>query len=120
MKRLICTIFLVVFTLSLTFAQSKNMKTAAHKTEATSKIIVYGSDTCHFCIDTKSYLKKNNIAFLYYDIDQDKAKELEMVTKLRRKNIPLNNLSLPVVDIKGSILINKGDFDTFLEQLIVK
>ena len=88
--------------------------------EASSKIIVYGSDTCHYCIDTKTYLKKHNVSFVYYDIDQNKAKELEMVTKLRKNNIPLNNLSLPVVEIKGEILMNKGDFNTFLKQLTAK
>jgi len=30
---------------------------------------VYRSDTCHYCNDTKSYLKENNISFEYFDID---------------------------------------------------
>ena len=33
--------------------------------QETSKkvMVVYGSDQCHHCLDTKEYLKKNNIDF---------------------------------------------------------
>lgn len=38
------------------------------KESKTAKIIVYGSDSCHSCLDTKAFLKEKNIKFTYYDI----------------------------------------------------
>lgn len=84
------------------------------------KIIVYGSDSCHYCLDTKDYLKKNNVPFVYYDVDQNTPKLNEMITKLLKNQIALDNVSLPVIDSNGKITMNNGDFDTFLKTLTEK
>lgn len=86
----------------------------------TESIIVYGSDSCHYCIETKSYLEKNNKTFEYFDIDNNQLKQNEMIRKLKKNNIPLNNVSLPVIDFNGKILINSKDFKSFLKQLTAK
>jgi len=78
------------------------------------KMIVYGSDSCHSCLDTKAFLKEKNIKFTYYDIDVNKVKEQEMLVKLQRANIPIYTLSLPVIDNKGDVFLNKGNLKEFL------
>tara|TARA_R110001592_G_scaffold307_1_gene1721 strand:+ start:4354 stop:4710 length:357 start_codon:yes stop_codon:yes gene_type:complete len=110
----ILLLFLASFVIN---AQSLAKKTQIKKQE---KIIVYGSDTCHYCIDTKAYLKEKNVAFIYYDIDLNKAKESEMITKLTNANISVASLSLPVIDYKGDIFLNKGNFEEFLKVVQTK
>jgi glutaredoxin len=97
-----------------------NAQSLAKKTQKQEKIIVYGSDTCHYCIDTKAYLKEKNINFIYYDIDLNKAKETEMITKLTNASISVASLSLPVIDYKGDIFLNKGNFEEFLKVIQTK
>ncbi len=80
-------------------------------------IVVYGSDTCHYCIDTKTYLKAQKIAFTYFDIDKNKAKEQEMLVKLKKAKIDVSNLNLPVIDKGGEIFTNEKDFEKFLERI---
>lgn len=84
------------------------------------KMIVYGSDSCHSCLDTKAFLKEKNIKFTYYDIDVNKAKEQEMLVKLHKANIPTYTLSLPVIDNKGDVFLNQGNLKEFLKILAKK
>jgi len=81
-------------------------------------LIVYGSDACHYCVDTKTFLNKNNIAFIYYDIDIDKVKEKEMLSKLTNAGISIDNFQLPVVDKGGDVFTNGSNFITFLKKLL--
>ncbi|KAA5827781.1 glutaredoxin family protein [Algibacter amylolyticus] len=85
--------------------------------ENLKKIIVYGSDTCHYCIDTKAYLKSKKIDFTYYDVDVNLLKQREMVIKLQKAGISLDNLSLPIVDLYGKLIMNNTDFEDFLKKL---
>ena len=81
------------------------------------KMIVYGSDTCHYCIDTKAYLKEKKIDFIYYDVDVNLLKQREMLVKMQKADMPVDNLSLPVVDINGKLVMNNGSFENFLKKL---
>lgn len=85
--------------------------------ENLKKIIVYGSDTCHYCIDTKAYLKSKKIDFTYYDVDVNLLKQREMVIKLQKAGVSLDNLSLPVVDFYDKLIMNGADFEGFLKKL---
>lgn len=80
-------------------------------------IIIYGSDECHHCTDTKAYLKEKNIDFVFYDIDKNPTALQEMLHKLRKANISLSNLGIPVVDKYGTLFSNNGDFQEFLKKL---
>ena len=80
-------------------------------------MIVYGSDECHHCTDTKKYLKENNIEFVFYDIDKNQEALKEMLSKLKNANISLNNLSIPVIDKQGVIFTNDIPFEEFLKKL---
>lgn len=80
-------------------------------------IIIYGSDECHHCTDTKAYLKERKIDFVFYDIDKNPTALQEMLHKLRKANISLSNLGIPVVDKYGTLFTNNGDFQEFLKKL---
>lgn len=102
---------LISLTCLLCFALTPN-------TKQEPKLIVYGSDACHYCIDTKTFLKQNNITFIYYDIDLNKDKEQEMLLKLNRAGISIDNFQLPVVDKSEVILTNGSNFIAFLKKLL--
>lgn len=85
--------------------------------EELKKIIVYGSDSCHYCIDTKTYLKEKNIDFTYYDVDVNILKQREMLIKLQNAGISVDYLSLPVVDLQGELIMNGNNFEEFLKKL---
>lgn len=80
-------------------------------------MIVYGSKDCHFCMNTTNYLNKNNVDFIFYDIDRDKKALNEMLDKLGKANIDISNLGIPVIDKGGKIYTNNGDFKSFLINL---
>ena len=114
------SLVLIVFVLSIgqdVFSQAKPSDSVAVDKEKTNEMIVYGSDTCHYCIDTKAYLKEKKIDFIYYDVDVNLVKQREMVIKLQKASIPLDNLSLPVVDLNGKLIMNGEDFEAFLKKL---
>lgn len=83
-------------------------------------LIMYGSINCHYCIDTKAYLKEKKIPFEFYDIDQDEQKMYEMLLKLNKNGMNTSNVRLPVIDQSGKLLMNSSDFDSFLEKLVPK
>ena len=111
-KTIIC---LVVFCFGFfpLIAQEKPKKSEPKSTV----LIVYGSDTCHHCIDTKLFLKNNSISFVFYDIDKDPVALKEMLTKLKQANISTANLGIPVVDKQGQLIQNNGNFEDFLNKL---
>ena len=118
-----------IFVLSFIFAlisqgaysQTKPVDSVEIESVKANELIVYGSNTCHYCIDTKSFLKEKNIAFIYYDIDANLEKQNEMIVKLQKAGISLDTISLPIVDLNGKLIMNNvADFDGFLIKLIEK
>jgi glutaredoxin len=107
--------YLIIVFLSLTTLYSNAQEDIHQAKELKKEIIVYGSDSCHSCLDTKAFLKDKKIKFTYYDIDVNKEKEREMLVKLQKANISIHTLSLPVIDNKGAIFLNKGNFKEFLK-----
>ncbi|MBD3863987.1 MAG: glutaredoxin 3 [Olleya marilimosa] len=80
-------------------------------------IIVYGSDTCHYCIDTKSYLEKNNIPYTFFDIDKNEKALQQMLNKLNKAKIDVTNLNIPVIEKNGEIFTNDINFEDFLKKI---
>lgn len=119
MKALVASFLLLFIFCEYSFAQV--LKTASKEAVATNKsskkIIVYGSDTCHYCLDAKSLLKKQHIDFIYYDVDINITRQREMLVKMQKAGLPIDNLSLPVVHKNDEIFMNNGDFDAFLKRL---
>ncbi len=101
----------------VTFGQTKKLDSISEENTKTNKIIVYGSDTCHYCIDTKAYLKEKNIEFTYYDVDINLLKQREMLLKLQNAGISVESLSLPVVDLQDKLIMNSNNFQGFLLKL---
>lgn len=95
--------------------QSEVLHTQKNQEQKT--IIVYGSDTCHYCLDTKTHLKAKKIDFIYYDVDINLAKQREMLVKMQKAGLAVNNLSLPVVDLYGKLIMNGTNFEEFLKTL---
>ena len=115
MKHLI----IIVFLLNILHGNAQEVM-HQNKKSKTGKMIVYGSDSCHSCLDTKAFLKEKNIKFTYYDIDVNKKKEQEMLVKLQKANISIHTLSLPVIDNNGDVFLNKGILQEFLKVLAKK
>ncbi len=108
--------YLIIVIILLTSLYSNAQEVIYDNNESTTKnMIVYGSDSCHSCLDTKAFLKEKNIKFTYYDIDVNKAKEREMLVKLQKANISIQTLNLPVIDNKGEVFLNKGNLKEFLK-----
>jgi glutaredoxin len=115
-------IFSIVFIVAMTpssFGQvSESVSDSVTIKKELKKMIIYGSDTCHYCLDTKAYLKERKIEFSYYDVDVNLLKQREMLIKMQKTNMSVDNLSLPVVEKNGKLFMNNGDFDNFLKGLI--
>jgi len=119
MKAFIFSIVFIVVLVNASFGQVlQQASDAATTKKELKKMIVYGSDTCHFCLDTKAYLKEIKIDFIYYDVDINLLKQREMLIKLQKAGIPVDNLSLPVIHMNGKLFMNDGNFNTFLKRLI--
>ena len=109
-------ILLIILFCTTLDSQSKIVLNEVQKNEI---MIVYGSATCHYCVDTKVYLIKKNIPFVFYDLDTNPLKIKEMHTKLREANISTASFQIPVVDKGGKIITNNyGSFEMFLSKLI--
>ena len=112
MKKMLLLFFLVSNFYSNLQAQDKNSKNS-NKAE----MIIYGSDNCHHCLETKKFLNEKKIAFAFFDIDLDKSALYEMIEKLKKANISLSNVGIPVVDKNGVLFSNVGNFEDFLKKL---
>lgn len=116
MKKSACLLFLFMLFFNANAVAQENQSKAETKPEKAA-MIVYGSDECHHCTDTKKYLKENNIKFLFYDIDKNQDALKEMLFKLKKANVSSNNLSIPVIDKQGVIFTNNIPFEEFLKKL---
>ncbi|WP_242202881.1 glutaredoxin family protein [Aestuariivivens insulae] len=118
MKALVLSIVFIIALTYVSFGQvSDSISKTVTEQKTSEKVIVYGSDTCHYCIDTKAYLKEKKIDFIYYDVDVNLLKQREMLVKLQKAGVPVDNLSLPVVDLNGKLVMNGSNFEDFLKKL---
>lgn len=81
-------------------------------------LIVYGVEDCHYCHDSRALLDKHNVKYVFYNIDENTEKRKEMVKGLKAASIDISNLNMPVIKKSDAYLVNDGDFDKFLQQLI--
>ncbi len=66
--------------------------------EEKSKVRVFSTPTCPYCVALKGYLKERNIEFEYIDVSQDLVAQKEMIEKSGQYGVP-------VVEINGEIII---------------
>ena len=63
-----------------------------------NSVKVYSTSTCHYCIMTKEFLKKNNIQFENLDVGASRQAGKEMMDKS-------GQMGVPVLDIDGQIIV---------------
>ncbi|MEK6732211.1 MAG: glutaredoxin domain-containing protein [Candidatus Omnitrophota bacterium] len=59
---------------------------------------IYSTSTCHYCVMTKEFLKKNNIQFENIDVGVNREACKEMMDKS-------GQMGVPVLDIDGQIIV---------------
>jgi glutaredoxin-like YruB-family protein len=69
------------------------------------EVIIYSTQTCHFCNLAKEYFKANNIAYTEYNVGTDAERRQEMITLT-------GQLGVPVIRIGDEIVVG------FREDLI--
>jgi glutaredoxin 3 len=104
---------IIIFLFSSFFANAQ-----INENNIKSKIYIYGSESCHTCIDTKKFLEKEKIEFQFYDIDTNLEKQKEMIYYLKKNNISLNNLNLPAARFEDKIITNVPNFEEFLQNIL--
>ena len=74
-----------------------------------SRIIVYSTPTCPYCVQAKEYFKSHNLEFTDYNVAENRDKAEEMITKS-------GQMGVPVIDIDGAMIIgfNKPEIDRLL------
>lgn len=91
----------------------------AEKNRSSDIIIIYGSDTCQNCQSLMKSLDSSSIKYIFYDVDKDLEKNIEMWNKVSSVNKSKYNIILPVVDVNGKILItNPTSFKEIKKYLI--
>ena len=63
-----------------------------------SKIIVYGTTACPYCVLAKRYLDEKKVEYEYVDVSIDKERAKEMIEKS-------GQMGVPVLDVKGKIIV---------------
>lgn len=52
-------------------------------------VTIYSTPSCHFCQETKNFLKENNIEYSDFDVSQDQEKRQEMIEKSGQMGVPV-------------------------------
>jgi len=73
------------------------------QTAQSKQVIIYGASWCGACHEAAAWMKRKNIAFVEKDIEADSSAEREMKSKLAK--IGRRGGSIPVIDVKGTILV---------------
>lgn len=63
-----------------------------------SKVRVFSTPTCPYCVTLKEFLKERNIEFEDIDVSQDQEALKEMIEKSKQ-------MGVPVIDIDGEIVV---------------
>ena len=70
---------------------------------------VYSTNTWPWCTKVKDYLRSENIPYVEYNVNQDRAAAMEMIQKSGQSGVP-------VIDIDGKIVVgfDKARIDSIL------
>jgi glutaredoxin 3 len=77
-----------------------------------SKVRVFSTPACPYCVTLKEFLKEHGVNFEDIDVSQDKPALDEMVEKS-------GQMGVPVVDIDGKIIVG-FDKEKIVELLNIK
>jgi len=101
---IIFALFIAGFFLVQNFSQQMLSDEPLVLTKANPKIIMYGTQSCHYCVLAKAFFKKHNLNYTEYDIEVS-AEHMKMFQILGGRGTPL-------------IIINKKIIHGFNEQLM--
>jgi len=76
----------------------KRMELMGAKKREHGKPKVYSSQTCHYCVMAKQYLKSKGVDFEELDVSKDRAALAEMMRKTGQSGVP-------VLDINGHVIL---------------
>jgi glutaredoxin-like protein NrdH len=80
-----------------------------------NKVFLYTLSTCGWCKMTKQYLKDNDIAHEYLDVDKcSKEEQQEAIEDLKRRNAPV---AFPAIIINDKTIISGFKKDAIAEAL---
>ena len=68
------------------------------KLTKTSKVRIYSTSTCPWCVKTKEFLKANNVKYEEVNVGTDEKARNEMFEKS-------GQFGVPVTDVNGTIII---------------
>jgi len=81
---------------------------ASEQVRANAKVVLYATDWCGYCKQTKRFLDQKGIAFKEFDIEKD--------TEARKAYEALGGRGIPLIDVNGT-LIRGFDPDEILAAL---
>ncbi len=73
-------------------------KKSSKKTNKSSKVKIYTTSTCPWCVKTKEFLKENNIKYSEVNVGLDEKARNEMFDKS-------GQFGVPVIDANGTIIV---------------
>ena len=88
---------------------------SAYSADAVPDVIVYGNEKCEYCKETMNWLNRENINFIYKDVELYGTNQEEMFAKLDQAGFTTTAI-FPVLDVKGQILMKPG-FDDIRKAL---
>ena len=59
------------------------------ETENTSRVTVFSTNNCPWCVKAKEFLSQMNVAFQAIDVGSDKEAAREIVQKTRQRGVPV-------------------------------
>lgn len=63
-----------------------------------TKIQLYSTSTCPYCVLAKEYLESRNVPFTEHNVSMDRTKAAEMIAKSGQTGVP-------VLDVNGKIIV---------------
>jgi glutaredoxin len=125
MKKLLTMFLFMAATISmvsLTSCSKDDDNTDDNNTpQKTWTIYEYGRPSCGYCMALKQELEDANIAFTFYNIDDEPDKNSEMWQKLNDAGMGGGSVGIPVVDVMVdgvSHIFIRPDLDADIRPLI--
>lgn len=62
-----------------------------------TKVTVYSTPTCPFCIKVKDFLKQHKVQFEDVDVSKDRERAMEMVEKSGQMGVPVIEIGQEII-----------------------
>lgn len=75
-------------TLKINTYTSVEIKPLVERLGRTDRVVMYSAEWCGICTRAKKYFRKNNIAYISYDIEKSRTGKMDF-KRLRGKSVPI-------------------------------